>query len=257
MKRLLLGLCALLLVVSGVAMVSAYEAHVINVRAKVENATYLTRENIDFGSVFPQEWLIEEFNVQVSDSFCAESQNRTSKIDYSIWVEWKKGLGKTAYWLAANNTWQGPYAGYYDWLGDALYIGIDVVPANKKYPAAAGGNLTPVGAPPPIGGAKWLLNSPKSLSKYDSPPGGYNMGDKITIGLDVPVFEGYYNEATDKAWQYSENMTKPSGLDEPTYIIPDGSQKYTTMPRHPNYNEEGMELGVDLKIQVTEILRVP
>jgi predicted porin len=40
MKKAILILAALMLVASGVAAVSAYEAHVVNVRSHVENAIY-------------------------------------------------------------------------------------------------------------------------------------------------------------------------------------------------------------------------
>jgi len=63
----------------------------------------------------------------------------------------------------------------------------------------------------------------------------YNLNDTITLGLDVPVFQGYYNELTDVA-------TKPSGLDAPTVILT-GDRNVPT----------GITLGMDLKIQVTDI----
>ncbi len=55
MKKILLGLSALVMVLSGVAMVSAYEAHLINVTAHVENALEVDTTPIDFGTVFPEE----------------------------------------------------------------------------------------------------------------------------------------------------------------------------------------------------------
>ncbi len=55
MKKVLLVLGTLLVSISGVAMVSAYEAHIINVTAHVENAMSVNKDDIDFGTVFPQE----------------------------------------------------------------------------------------------------------------------------------------------------------------------------------------------------------
>ena len=56
-KKVLLGLAALLMVSSGVAMVSAYEAHTVNVTAHVENAIALSPQAGwdlgQFGTVFP------------------------------------------------------------------------------------------------------------------------------------------------------------------------------------------------------------
>ena len=220
MKKAILIVAALVLVLSGVAAVSAYEAHVINVRAHVENAMSVNRDKIDFGTRFPEEWVIEEFIVGTSNSFCKETQLRVTHIDYSIWVEWKPN----------------PAGGYYPWLGDCLYIGIDAV---KKWPSTVVGNpgdLVPVGPvlPPGPPGAIKVLSSTIPLHKLAP----YNLTDTITIGLDTPVFEGYYNK-------YTDPVPKPSGLNAPTVII----LKSDTARYFPN----GVDLGVDIKIQVTNI----
>jgi hypothetical protein len=68
-----------------------------------------------------------------------------------------------------------------------------------------------------------------------------NSADLITIGLDAPVFEGYYNPLTDPE-------PKPSGLNDPTLII---------MKNDPRWNPDGVDLGVDIKIQVTWIGATP
>ena len=217
MKKLLLVLGALLMVVSGVAAVSAYEAHLINVTAHVENAMSVNKDHIDFGTVFPEEWVLDDFIVGVSGSFCAEEQTRVSKIDYSVWVEWKPdGAG-----------------GYYPWLGDALYIGIH---AADLRPIAAGGDLTPVGPalPPGPPGAIEVLQSTLALHKYAP----FNLVDRITVGLDVPVFEGYWNSLTDVA-------TKPSGLSAPTVVILESDTD--------RYFPDGVTLGADIKVQVENI----
>jgi hypothetical protein len=56
----------------------------------------------------------------------------------------------------------------------------------------------------------------------------------------VPVFDGYYNENTDVP-------TKPSGKDAPTVIIMEGESRY------PTDMDLGVDLGADIKIQVTRI----
>jgi hypothetical protein len=58
------------------------------------------------------------------------------------------------------------------------------------------------------------------------------------MGLDVPVFEGYWNALTDVD-------PKPSGKDMPTVVI----EKDDTDRHHPG----GVLLGAELKIQVTKI----
>jgi hypothetical protein len=59
----------------------------------------------------------------------------------------------------------------------------------------------------------------------------------LWVGLDVPVFEANYNPDTDV-------NPKPSGLSTPTVVIDEDD------PRH---NPDGVDLGVDLKVQVTSI----
>ena len=61
MKKVVLGLAALVLIVSGVAAVSAYEAHIINVKAKVENALTVGVSRLNYGTVFPEEFLLRTF----------------------------------------------------------------------------------------------------------------------------------------------------------------------------------------------------
>jgi hypothetical protein len=238
MKKVLLVLVSVVLVTSGVAAVSAYEAHVINVRAKVENAISTTVTKLEFGTVFPEEWLTKEFVVQHSQSFCDRNQWRVTAVNYSIWVEWKT--------LSDNGTPGDPYDDeYYPWLGDALYIGIDVLDPDKKKPEDAGGDLKWVGnvTPPGPPGALKVMDAPQPIWK--EPGGGGNPGDLIVVGVDVPVFEDYYNPLTDMLQPNGTYLPKPSGLDDPTVVI----LKTDTDRWHP----DGVTLGADLKIQVTDI----
>jgi len=225
MKKVLLVLVALVLVLSGVAMVSAYEAHLSNVKVHVENALTIPA-SYDFGTVFPEQWKVYLNAIRTSDSFCA--QTRVNGVNFTVWVEQKL--------LSDNGTPDDPADDtYYPWLGDALYIGIDVA---DPRPEEAGGDLKWVGNVTPSGppGALWVMDSPRPISKDTK---HYNMTDWITVGLDVPVFEGYYNELTDVA-------TKPSDLDHPTVIIAANDTDRW-------YPEDGVDLGVDLKFQVTSI----
>ncbi len=221
MRKVVLIVVALMLVVSGVAAVSAYEAHIINVKAHVENAMIVRAAEIDFGTVFPEEWLLKEFTLGTSSSFCHKDQDRVGRIWYSIYVEWKP----------IPNT-----SDYYPWLGDALYVGID---SQNPWPAGAGGDLVYVGDPPPGApgtAAKWVMDAPRPLDKFDYGL-SFNFNDTITVALDVPVFEGYYNDLTDPGAQ--------SGVDP--YIITDD---------RPDFDATGMDFGIDLKIQVIDIVRV-
>ncbi len=81
-KKILMGLGAALAVVASVAAMSAYEAHVINVIAKIENALTVGTTPIDFGTVFPQEILYRDLTIELSPSFLEDSD--ADDVDYVI-----------------------------------------------------------------------------------------------------------------------------------------------------------------------------
>ena len=81
-KKLIFGLIAVMVVVGGVAAISAYEAHIINVTAKIENALNVSTREIAFGTVFPQEKLVENIWIRLSSSFLAE--DRADDVEYEI-----------------------------------------------------------------------------------------------------------------------------------------------------------------------------
>ena len=83
-KKILLALGSVLVVVGGVAALSAFEAHVINVTAKIENALTVPAEAIPFGTVFPQEYLERNFIIRLSESFLADDQLRLGDVYYKI-----------------------------------------------------------------------------------------------------------------------------------------------------------------------------
>jgi hypothetical protein len=221
MKKVLLVLVALVLVVSGVAMVSAYEAHLSNVKVHVENALVLQSYKCDFGTVFPEEWKLRLNAIRTSTSFCA--QERMNGINFTVWVEKKL--------LSDNGTPDDPSDDtYYPWLGDALYLKIGgngpTYQANQMHRV---GNGTP-----PINTGLTGAVGHGWVPGYEGLPIGRN----LWIGLDVPVFEGYYNPATDV-------KPKPSGLNEPTVVI--------NVTDEERYFPDGVTLGADIKIQVTAI----
>lgn len=81
-KKILISLLAVVVIVGGMAALSAWEAHVINVIARIENALSVTPEEIAFGTVFPQEYLTKPLTISMSDSFLAE--DRVDDIEYII-----------------------------------------------------------------------------------------------------------------------------------------------------------------------------
>ena len=81
-KKILISVGAIIAGIAGVVAMSAYEAHVINVTAHIENALFVDATPIEFGTVFPQEYLEEELTIQLSGSFLAE--NRVDDVQYII-----------------------------------------------------------------------------------------------------------------------------------------------------------------------------
>lgn len=82
-KRILLTIVAIAAVAVGVIGMSAYEAHVINVTAHIENALAVDTTSIHFGTVFPQEYIDNEtFTVNLSSSF--KGAERLDDVHYNI-----------------------------------------------------------------------------------------------------------------------------------------------------------------------------
>ena len=81
-KKIIIGLFAVGTVLAVLPMLAAFEAHVINVTARIENALLVPVREIAFGTVFPQEKLDKQFDVVLSDSFKAEG--RVDDVDYFI-----------------------------------------------------------------------------------------------------------------------------------------------------------------------------
>lgn len=82
MKKILFGIAAFALVIASVPLFAAFEAHVINVTARIENALSVTPSEIRFGTVFPEEVLHKPVVVQLSESFGAEG--RVDDVNYII-----------------------------------------------------------------------------------------------------------------------------------------------------------------------------
>ena len=82
MKKVLIGISAVAVAVASVPLFAAFEAHVINVTAKIENALAVSPDDIRFGTVFPEEVLHNPVVVQLSESFNAEG--RVDDVNYII-----------------------------------------------------------------------------------------------------------------------------------------------------------------------------
>ena len=79
-------------VAGGAAAFSAFEAHIINVTATIENALSVPIEarGLTYGTVFPQEAFDQQFDVRLSSSFLEE--NRVDDVEYTIRQKPKCGV---------------------------------------------------------------------------------------------------------------------------------------------------------------------
>jgi len=84
MKKIFAGLVGLATAVVALPMFAAFEAHVVNVTAKIENALFVHPQSIQYGTVFPQEHLDSDFFLTFSQSFSEDGQARVGKVDYVI-----------------------------------------------------------------------------------------------------------------------------------------------------------------------------
>ncbi|MFA6354239.1 MAG: hypothetical protein WCX12_00970 [Candidatus Paceibacterota bacterium] len=84
MKKLLVIFGAVTIAIVGASMFAAFEAHVINVTATIENALTVPTTPILFGTVFPQEQIDKHLSVALSSSFLAENQGRVDTVNYMI-----------------------------------------------------------------------------------------------------------------------------------------------------------------------------
>jgi len=83
-KKLIIGIGALGTSLAILPLFAAFEAHVINVTAKIENALSIHPESLQYGTVFPQEHLNSSFFMNFSQSFSETNQTRVGKVDYEI-----------------------------------------------------------------------------------------------------------------------------------------------------------------------------
>lgn len=92
MKKILLGLGAAGITLAMIPLFAAFEAHVVNVTATIENAMSVPAEvnGLAFGTVFPEEWLHQPITLGMSTSFIAEP--KVSGLTYMIRQKPKCGV---------------------------------------------------------------------------------------------------------------------------------------------------------------------
>lgn len=81
-KKIALGLAAVGTALAMLPLFAAFEAHVVNVTARIENALTVPVKILDYGTVFPQEYLLKDVGVALSQSFI--DAGRVDDVQYFI-----------------------------------------------------------------------------------------------------------------------------------------------------------------------------
>ncbi|OGZ45278.1 MAG: hypothetical protein A3C84_03035 [Candidatus Ryanbacteria bacterium RIFCSPHIGHO2_02_FULL_48_12] len=81
-KKILLSFVAVAVAVTTLPLFAAFEAHVINVTARIENALKVDPQFLNFGTVFPQEKLEKPVTIELSQSF--KDEGRVDDVSYFI-----------------------------------------------------------------------------------------------------------------------------------------------------------------------------
>ncbi len=209
-------------------MFAAFEAHVINVTATIENALYVHPESRKFGTMFPQEYKEMGITVMFSESFSADNQQRVDDVDYVIKQkpkpreEYVKQVG-----LDTARQWCHDNYGAGNYLNNcypSLCPYLSKTPDNHPLP----GN--DVGVP--------AFHDPfatSSIAKGTIHKNGVDVADVWTIDLAAPCFKGQCSQD----WASFVLSHNSSVLNPDDYMAPAGMN--------------GKTFGCDLWFEVTKI----
>ncbi|PIR88855.1 MAG: hypothetical protein COU07_04160 [Candidatus Harrisonbacteria bacterium CG10_big_fil_rev_8_21_14_0_10_40_38] len=234
MKKILIVSAAILTSVAVMPLFAAFEAHVINVTAEIENALFVHPESLRFGTVFPQEYLKSSFFIAFSESFSRDDQRRVGTVEYVIKQKPKprEDTPEERTWCHDNEPENigDPNDPYYDRCYPLLCAYLSKEPDGTPEP----GNDT--GVPPfhdPNDPSSWAIGK---LVKFDENGNtiGNDPADTWTVDLAVPCFEGHC--AQDWAdFVHSHNPDADPNL----YKLPNGLEHEV--------------FGCDLWVEVTSI----
>lgn len=174
-KKLILTLAAVAAIAVGVVGMAAFEAHVINVTARIENALSVTPDEIMFGSVFPQEKLYRNLNIALSNSFLEE--DRVDDVKYVIKQKPKCVDGQGVYAAVDPATHECPG-------------GTTALPSLCEYLSK-----TPDAAPENDSGVPAFHDPSQSYALGYLAKSAQDLEDEWVIDLHVPCFEGMCDQA--------------------------------------------------------------
>lgn len=281
-QKIALGLGALATTLAVLPLFAAFEAHVINVTARIENALLVPVEPIAFGTVFPQEHLERNLPIALSESFIRE--NRVDDVEYMI--RQKPKCGWTYYdghdWILVGETHTGHVVPTLDNSQTPLPIDESnggtayTVDCGQQTPQPTGGNFSQLtwGQLPMLcpylskhentndGAVGTVVENDTSLNSFHHPFDvinssvvwndtahgkltkiGKDTDDNWVIDLSVPCFGGYC------AQDWLKFVQTESGNQNMTQAEADS---YT----QPISNEHKI-FGCDLWVEVTGVSRLP
>ncbi len=93
-NKIILGIAAAGTALAMIPLLAAFEAHVVNVTATIENAlsVHLETGGIKFNEVFPQETIVLPFQINLSSSFTGQNNTLANEVDYTIRQKPKCGI---------------------------------------------------------------------------------------------------------------------------------------------------------------------
>ncbi len=193
--------------VAGVAAMSAFEAHVINVTAHIENALKVETTPIQFGTVFPQEYLTKDFKISLSDSFIGAST--ADDVSYVIAQKPKPILPKPATCAQGYTTEEAARAYCIATPSDTSCCYLSLCPfLSKTSPDTNDTSEPSYYIPAVIGGASAYCQTPAtSAAGYLSKNAG-DTDDVWTVDLKVPPVAGYVGQdwpASCANWVVAQN----------------------------------------------------
>jgi hypothetical protein len=218
MKKLVILTAVALSLVSGITAVSAYEGHMVDVRAHVENALMVETYDVDFGITFPEEVVYKDFRIGLSESF--RGQQVFGVVEYALFWE-EKPIGEHKAIDPDDNG-----------LFEDIYPFTNVTVDGDLQPKVLPGSELPA----MFGRGTLDLN-----------PANPDECDVIGLSFDPPVFDHWYNEATDPRIPSGVLLIESGDYDTAEETAPCGD--WTAWVPHA-------DLGNNLKIQVMDILTV-
>ena len=244
MKKLIIGSIALMAAVAVMPMIAAFEAHVVNVTATIENALYVHPQSIRFGTVFPQEHLFSDFFIAFSESFSVDTQNRVGTVKYVIKqkpmprperIDALGGKEAARDWCHTHAPVNpgDPNDPYYDNCYPSICPYISKHPDNL--PATGVNANNDVGLPP--------FHNPETefatgkIVKFDANgnTNGRDSSDSWTVDLAVPCFRGQCAQD----WPSFVTGLNPNATNTEVYKLPQGLEHEV--------------FGCDLWVEVTDI----